>query len=209
MNINKLKQVKEFTGIQILILLLTSSVLSSLVTGVAAWSISDNKITSSQIEKILDLYVSENGILKQENKKISDLEREVYELRQKVLLLESSTQNLPIPMWLKDLNGIMLALNPAYEQDFLLPRGFSSREYIGQSDYNIWNKEIADSFTANDRWVIKNKKVFYGYEVVPDGTGKLKTWYIIKYPRYASGVLVGIAGVAIREKQLDSNINHE
>ena len=197
-----LESIKKFSAVQFLVLVLSSSVLAAAVTGFLTYKTSSKEISASQIELILDMYVKENGILKEENKKLADLKREVSDLRQKVLLIESSTQNLPLPMWLKDLGGIMLALNPTYEQEFLFPRGYTAGDYVGQSDHNVWPIEVANSFIANDKWVARNKSVFYGYENVPDAHGELVEWYIIKYPRYASGVLVGIAGVAIKKSKI-------
>ena len=51
--------------------------------------------------------------------------KKVAMLENKVLLLESAHQSLPVPMWLKAMDGTMLALNPAYERVFLKPNGLT------------------------------------------------------------------------------------
>lgn len=132
---------------------------------------------------------------------INDLQKQVNNLRNKLLLLESATNDLPIPMWLKDLDGTMLSLNKAYEWLFLLPNNLRAEDYIGKHDSDVWPEEVAEEFGKNDRTVISNKSVEKFYETVSID-GENKEFLIIKFPRKVGNTIVGIAGIAI-----DKNLN--
>lgn len=125
------------------------------------------------------------------------LKREVSSLQDKVTLLESSHQDAPIPIWLKDRSGIMLALNPSYEKEFLIPLGKNRKDYLHKSDYDIWPEEIAREYVQNDNFVMRTRSTWIGYENILDHKGDKVKWKIIKYPRTAGGVIIGIAGMAI------------
>jgi len=125
------------------------------------------------------------------------LKSQVKVLQEKVTMLESSHQDAPIPIWLKDKFGIMLALNPAYEKTFLFPIGKTRDDYLHRSDYDIWPDDIAAEYIKNDKMVQRTMDVWIGYENVIDQQGNKVQWRIIKYPRTANGVLIGIAGIAV------------
>ena len=133
---------------------------------------------------------------------IQKISTEISELRQTVMLLESAHQDLPIPMWLKDTNGIMLSLNSAYEDEFLFPRGLTRSDYIGKRDVDIWPREVAAEFMTHDSKVLRSGKIFHGSETVMVGETPSK-WRIIKYPRYSGDIKIGIAGIAIPPDNID------
>ena len=130
-------------------------------------------------------------------RQLTQLKAQVNVLQQKVTMLESSHQDAPIPIWLKDQFGIMLALNPAYEKTFLLPIGKTRDDYLHRSDYDIWPDEVAAEYIKNDKMVQRTMDIWIGYENIIDHQGNKVKWKIIKYPRTANGVLIGIAGIAV------------
>lgn len=129
--------------------------------------------------------------------RIKKLEKQVKRLQYKVTLLESSHQDAPIPIWLKDNFGVMLALNPAYEKTFLLPRNLTAEDYLNKTDEVVWPEDIADEYRKNDLMVARTNTVWKGYETIIDHQGKETQWQVIKYPRTAAGITIGIAGIAI------------
>lgn len=131
------------------------------------------------------------------SKEMKQLQDEVERLQNKVTLLESSHQDAPIPIWLKDRNGIMLALNPEYEKLFLVPIGKNREDYLYNSDYDIWPEDVAAEYVKNDQYVMRTKETWRGLETIVDHQGERSKWQIIKYPRKAGGVIIGIAGIAI------------
>lgn len=126
------------------------------------------------------------------------MQGEIMNLRNKIILLESAQNHSPLPMWLKDTDGTMLALNDAYTETFLEPNGISKKDYVGHFDKDVWPLHIAQEYGENDRQVLVTKKVFRGRETVKINDTETQ-WRIIKYPRYAGEIVIGIAGVAIPE----------
>lgn len=129
--------------------------------------------------------------------RIIDLERLSSSLQSKLLLLESAAFDFPVPMWVKDLSGKMLALNEAYEQIFLKPKNLTAQDYIGKTDDKIWGKELAKIFQANDRKAFLTKipvKETFIHEL-PDGS--TEKYIIIKFIRYAGTLALGIGGIAV------------
>ncbi|MEQ8548753.1 MAG: PAS domain-containing protein [Cyclobacteriaceae bacterium] len=180
--------------------IIIAAISGGLITGIVSLVTQSRDISYNQIQMLIVELKESNQQLRKENLQIEDLRHQIFFLRQKIMLLESGTQDLPFPMWLKDTDGTMLALNPAYESVFLHPNGFTKEQYLGFNDTMIWPHEIANEFRANDLWVMNNKKVFRGMEKIPDPlTKELINWHVVKYPRYASGVIIGIGGVAIRD----------
>lgn len=132
-----------------------------------------------------------------DHKRIRRLEKQVKSLQSKVTLLESAHQSAPIPMWLKDSFGIMLALNESYEQLFLKPRNYTRDDYLYKGDEAVWPEDLVTEFRRNDLMVARTGEVWKGFETIVDHQGKLTQWQIIKYPRKVDNITIGIAGIAI------------
>lgn len=153
--------------------------------------LSNIRAENSALREKIELLSKENNEL---NTKIKILE---HEWQIKVQLFESAHNDLPLPMWLKDKDGKMLSLNPMYEQIFLIPRGFSREDYVNNYDSDVWPSDVAEAFGRHDKHVYETGKTWVGIEEVPDKEDRLINWRIIKYIRYAQGVRLGIAGIAI------------
>lgn len=181
------------------------NILAIIISGVFSGGLGSFLTYQSQVSKIdydsgkdyYTLIIEDNKRLRKENEEISTLKTEVGQLQNAVTLMESAHQDLPVPMWLKDANGKMLALNPSYEEIFLIPRGYVRKDYVGHFDEDVWPKDVANSFTANDRKVFRTGIVYNGFEMVPDAHGVLRKWQVIKYVRYSGRVKIGIGGIAI------------
>lgn len=146
----------------------------------------------------LDTQRAEYNVVRAELDQYKDkVNIEIVQLRNKVELLESAHQDLPLPMWLKDSNGIMMALNSEYEETFLIPNGKSKDDYIGKTDFDVWDKTTATIFNNHDKMVFRTGKKFDGVEEVPDINGDKHKWRIIKYVRYSGRTKIGIAGIAL------------
>ena len=74
--------------------------------------------------------------------------REV-EHRQRAIL-----DNIPDPMWLKDLSGRYLAVNPAW-QEF---SGLSPEKILGRTHFELFPPESARIIQKNDDWVIQYRR---------------------------------------------------
>lgn len=164
--------------------------------GVAAWFSyrgNKNKSIADATKELLDRYAQDNEILKKENQQMRD---RLNSLEVKVVLLEASTQEYPFPVWLKDTDGTILAVNKAYEDMFLLPRGYKSSDCVGKKSESVWPPEIAVADEDRARWVIRTKSTWDENAELPIN-GHTEEWRIIKFPRFSAGIIIGTLGMAI------------
>ena len=124
-------------------------------------------------------------------------EREGY-YKNKLTLLQTAHHDLPFPQWLKDVNGVMLSLNHAYEEMFLVPLGKKADDYIGNTDFDIWPADVAERFLENDKKAKEKGGYWMGIEPIWLKNSDISPyWRIAKYGRFVGNVCVGIAGIAI------------
>lgn len=114
-------------------------------------------------------------------------------LKQQLLTIQSTEDSWPYPAWFKDASGRVLFANAAYDRLYLRPRGYVLTDYVGQDDYAVWPKDIADAFRANDQRVMETGQHIVIAETIEMPGGPEKHLFI-KYPRRLGGVVVGVAG---------------
>jgi len=130
----------------------------------------------------------------------SGLEVQLLKLQSNMSLLRASSPNIPIPMWVKDINGIMLALNDEYERAFLMPQGKRREDSVGKTDDDIWGSEMAIQLRESDMKAIDQDEPVIGIETIRIGDEKHpKLWNIIKYPNKIGDLVVTIGGIAFPE----------
>ena len=129
---------------------------------------------------------------------IRALESKLSSMESKILLMESAHYDLPLPQWLKDMNGTMLSLNAEYERIFLKPLDLRSSQYIGKNDSMVWGEDIARHFRIMDHEVMRKQTHVFTVETIPDASGICRKWEILKYPRFAGNVMIGVGGIALR-----------
>lgn len=134
------------------------------------------------------------------NERIKAMEAKINSMESKIMLMESAHHDLPLPQWLKDLNGTMLSLNAEYERLFLAPFGLKSENYIGKNDSMVWGEETAAHWRKLDHEVMKHRRHVFSVEKVPTEDHGYVEWEILKYPRYAGNVIIGVGGIALRPK---------
>lgn len=132
--------------------------------------------------------------------RIKELENEVSLLKNKLVLVQAAQLDMPIPQWIKDTKGTMLALNVSYEDTFLTPVNKTSADYIGKTDEQVWGEQIAEHYSKADRLVLRSRKVWQGEEVVDFGSHK-EDWLIMKYPIYSGNLIIGVAGIAFKRSE--------
>lgn len=168
------------------------------------------KAESDDFDTIVAQWQQDNERLRQENKEHKDRQDELYKkiaehekklsaLNAKLLVMESSYMHIPLPSWLKDIDGTMLAVNDAYEIYFLIPNGYTKADYVGKTDSDVWPENIAKQFIESDiRTMQSEKKIWFGKEqIVVKDVDVSDNWRVLKYVRYAGNIAVGIAGIAI------------
>jgi hypothetical protein len=168
------------------------------------------KAESDDFDTIVAQWQQDNERLRQENKEHKDRQDELYKkiaehekklsaLNAKLLVMESSYMHIPLPSWLKDIDGTMLAVNDAYEMYFLIPNGFVKSDYIGKTDSDVWPENVAQEFIGNDILTLQSeKKIWFGKEtILIKDVDVSDNWRVLKYVRYAGNIAVGVAGIAI------------
>lgn len=108
--------------------------------------------------------------------------------------LTSLYDAIPDLVWVKDINGVYLSCNPMFSRFF----GASERDIVGRTDYEFVNKELADSFRANDRAATEAGKSSINEEWITFATdGYHGLFETIKTPmRDQEGNPIGILGIA-------------
>jgi len=133
--------------------------------------------------------------LKDKESKYKD---EVSKLRTQLMIFEGSHLDLPLPMWMKDTDGEMIFLNSYYEDEFLSPRGFCMKDYLGKNDYSVWTPEVAKSFIAHDKEIVKRKQSRRFIEKLERADGEKYYAEVLKYPRMLDNRIIGISGIILK-----------
>lgn len=179
--------------IQQILLFVTGAGLSTMVN----FLISKKKEDREDFAAIIQLWKDDNNRLRVMEESLKDriaaLEDTINDLKFKLLLLETSHMELPIPMWIKDKKGVMLYVNKEYEKLFLHPMGKTASDYVGKMDSDIWPADVAAKFKFNDLRAHGN--TVYTFEELPI-KDKVYNLFVIKYPRKTGGEVIGVAGIA-------------
>ncbi|MCO5724872.1 PAS domain-containing sensor histidine kinase [Robiginitalea marina] len=91
-------------------------------------------------------------------------------IRESELLLSTLVDNLPLNVYIKDLESRKVLVNKA-ECQFLGAR--TAAELIGKSDFDLYEREVAETSREEDLYVMNNRASLIGKETVsvrPDGT---------------------------------------
>lgn len=183
----------------------------AIINGVAGYFVVKAKNQVNKEDAFRDDILRELQSIREENKQLrkdyekllkehNDLKLQFAlvekEWRTKIELFESAHKDLPVPMWLKDREGVMLSLNDSYESVFLRPRGYTRDDYVGNHDTAVWEEQTAKIFSANDRHVLRRGVTWRGIERLEMADGTYKDWHIVKYVRYIDGYPIGIGGFA-------------
>ena len=170
--------------------------------------INNRKTDQDEFKLLIETWREDNERLRQReisnSEEIKKLREDLSNLRNKMVMLESAHFDLPLPQWLKDVDGTMLSVNAEYESVFLAPVHLKATDYIGKTDSEIWGELTAKHFKETDSKVYRTKKPHHIVEHIPDGNGGSVKYEIFKYPRFSGNVIIGIGGIALKE-HLDEN----
>lgn len=114
------------------------------------------------------------------------------ELRESEEQLQAILDNSPAVIFLKDLRGRYILINRRFETLFHVTR----QEVAGQTAHDVFPREMADAFRANDLKVLEADAPLETEEVVPLDDGP-HTYLSIKFPlRNSAGVSQAICGIS-------------
>ena len=106
--------------------------------------------------------------------------------------MQSILDNTTSVIYLKDLQGKYIFINRQYQELFHITK----EGIVGKTDYDIFPKEMADAFRANDQKVIKARAPLEIEEVALHDDGP-HTYISIKFPLFDSnGTLYGVCGIS-------------
>lgn len=154
-----------------------------------------DETTQNLRKKIVELEISLQRI---EESSLEFYNNELASLNDKLKEFEATTASVPLPVWFKNLDGILLYANLEYEKMFLTPRGFSLGDYIGNTDFQIWPEEVALEFKHNDDLVCNSGKPYRSVEGIQDEYGVVYYVEVLKYPRFQNDKLMGVSGLVLR-----------
>jgi PAS domain S-box-containing protein len=110
---------------------------------------------------------------------ITDRKRAEEALRRNERLLQDIINNTTAVIYVKDTDGRYLLINRRFEHLFHLTMG----QIVGRTDHDIFSKDIADAFRANDVAVLERNRAMEYEEYAPHSDG-LHTYISIKFPLY-------------------------
>ena len=196
------------------------SALAAILASFLVFKGNERKQHSSEFQELMDRY---KLMVDKLEAKVDSLSAEMEEVRKEkveqnllilnlknqLLIFESSHVDIPLPMWMKDVNGKMIFVNSFYEDQLLIPRGYNTRDYIGFTDHAVWPKETADQYSTNDKRVLKTKRSHRTIESFEESDGVLLFMDVLKYPRMLNRNVIGVSGIILRTSynKIDLNID--
>ncbi len=131
-----------------------------------------------------------------------ELEASEYERKENQYRLESILNNSTSLIFIKDLEGRYLLINKRFES----VSNISNEQVSGKTDYDFNPREMADKYSAADKWVLDNKKPREEEEIIAHADGA-HHYMIIKFPLFDNkNEIYGLCGIAT---DITTRILHE
>lgn len=146
------------------------------------------RLPNAQLDRALERL---DGVIKEAKARNAYDPREAID-RALLMTLKAVHDCNPRPTWVKDAQGTMLYLNPAYTRHFKV----RYEDYAGARDHAVQSKRVADGYSESDLKVVRDRKAYLFIEDVPKD-GKLVPYRIKKWPVFLEGVLIGVAGESL------------
>ncbi len=127
------------------------------------------------------------------NQQIVERMRAELEVQKSIRQQTAILNNIPDIAWLKNDESRFIAVNEAFGEAC----GVEPSALVGRTDLDIWPRQLAESYRADDREVMATAKRKCLEERVVDGTGKERWVETIKTPIYNDeGEIIGTTGIA-------------
>ncbi|MFZ4780479.1 MAG: PAS domain-containing protein, partial [Terrimicrobiaceae bacterium] len=129
------------------------------------------------------------------------------EIKRQSSLISSLLDSIPDIIFFKDMNGVYLGCNPPFAELVGKPR----EAIVGVTDYDLFDKEIADFFREHDRRMLELRKPHQNEEWITYPDGRKILIDTLKTPYWgADGALIGLLGISrdITERKEAENKFH-
>jgi two-component system, sensor histidine kinase and response regulator len=124
---------------------------------------------------------------------ITERKRTEEEIRRQSALISSLLDSIPDIFFFKNTEGVYLGCNPAFVEFVRRPRN----EIVGKTDYDLFDKEIADSFRKQDQQMMVLRKPRHNEEFITYPDGRRVMIDTLKTPYWGpDGELVGVLGIS-------------
>jgi diguanylate cyclase (GGDEF)-like protein/PAS domain S-box-containing protein len=123
---------------------------------------------------------------------ITEYKEQEKRLKKTRAKLSAIITTIPDLLWVKDVEGVYMMCNPAFERFF----GASSEEIIGKTDYDFISREQADFFRRKDAEAFAAGEMRINEEeIVFAQTGEYALLETRKMPVYSGDEFMGVLGV--------------
>jgi len=121
-------------------------------------------------------------------------QKHVHEVEKAYNLLESLINSIPDYLFYKDTNSVYLGCNHAFCQ---LINKHSQLEIIGKTDFDLFDKTLADVFRTNDKKMLEKREPKRNEEWVTHADGRKMLLDTLKTPYYNDkGEIIGLIGMS-------------
>ncbi len=115
------------------------------------------------------------------------------EIKRQAALITSLLDSIPDIIFFKDLNGVYLGCNPHFVEFVGRPK----EEIVGKTDYDLFDKNVADQFRDFDKSMLQSRTARHNEEVITYPDGRTMLIDTLKSPyRGPNNVLLGILGIS-------------
>lgn len=166
--------------------------ISGITTLLLRLTLLNNASRVNQYINTINMLRADMLILKNEHKQtlesVNELKIRLLEKDKHVALLEASNWQTPFPYWLKDIFGVYIYVNEAFERANKL----ASASILGKSDIEIFGDVVGLEYDKTDKDLLDGNTAFIIYN-----DKNVHGNVIIKWKRTLGTTVIGIAGQSI------------
>ena len=126
-------------------------------------------------------------------KDISDLKQAENKIRESEERFQAFMNHSPAVAFLKNEKGQYVYVNQLWEEKLHL----SKTDCLGKTDNQLFPPELSSIFKEHDQEVLKTREVLETEETTLDDEGKVRYWWVMKFPVYSKEGKVLLGGVAL------------